>query len=58
MDTTLALPLRAPAPSVVAHAFRVAGLKPGRYTVVVRLRTSSGQSIAESIATHLEVLER
>jgi hypothetical protein len=57
MDTTLVLPLGAPASSVVAHAFRIAGLKPGRYTAVVRLRTRSGQPIAESIATHLEVLE-
>jgi hypothetical protein len=58
MDTTLVLPLSAPASNVVAHAFRIAGLKPGRYTAVVRLRTRSGQPIAESIATQLEVIAR
>ena len=56
MDTTLVLQLAAPAPSVIAHAFRVSGLKEGRYTCVVRLLTSGGRVLAESIATYLEVI--
>ena len=56
MDTTLALHLDVPAPSVVAHVFRVAGLKVGRYTVVVRLRTSGGQVLAETIPLYMEVV--
>ena len=58
MDTTLALHLDVPAPRIVAHAFRVAGLKVGRYTAVVRLRTSRGQVLAETIPLYLEVVER
>ena len=57
-DTTLMLPLSAPAPSVVAHAFRIAGLRSARYTAVVRLRSSSGQPLAESIPMHFEVVQR
>jgi hypothetical protein len=58
MDTTLVLPLEAPAPIIVAHPFRIAGLKAGRYTAVVRLRMIHGQVIAESIPTYFEVIAR
>jgi hypothetical protein len=58
MDTTLVLQLDSPAPSVVAHAFRVAGLKIGRYTSVVRLRAGTGRVIAESTPLYLEVVGR
>ena len=58
MDTTLVLRLESPAPSIVAHTFRVAGLKSGRYTSVVRLRASTGRVIAESIPLYLEVVRR
>jgi hypothetical protein len=55
-DTTLVFRLATPAPSIVAHAFRVAGLKVGRYTGTVRLRASGGRVIAESIPVYLEVV--
>ena len=55
MDTTLVLRIATAPPSILAHAFRVAGLKPGRYTCVVRLLTPDGRVLAESIATHLDV---
>jgi hypothetical protein len=58
MDTTLVLRLDSPAPSIVAHTFRVAGLKSGRYTSVVRLRASTGRVIAESVPLYLEVVRR
>jgi hypothetical protein len=58
LDTTLVLRLESPAPSLVAHTFRVAGLKSGRYTSVVLLRASTGRVIAESIPLYLEVVRR
>lgn len=58
MDTTLVLRLDSPAPSVVAHTFRIAGLKIGRYMSVVRLRASTGRVIAESTPVYLEMVGR
>jgi hypothetical protein len=58
MDTTLVLRLDSPAPSLVAHTFRVARLKIGRFTSVVRLRASTGQVLAESTPLYLEVVGR
>jgi hypothetical protein len=58
MDTTLVLRLDSPAPAVVAHTFRVAGLKIGRYTGVVRLKAGTGRVLAESIPLYLEVVGR
>ncbi|MEP6730749.1 MAG: hypothetical protein ABJE10_08930 [bacterium] len=55
MDTTLVLPLHPPAPSVVAHVFRLAGLRQGRYGCVVRLRLRDGRLLAESIPLYIEV---
>ena len=63
VDTTIVLPLEVPAPVIVAHAFRVpvsedgrGGLRRGRHTAQVRLVTQGGQTIAESIPLHLEVV--
>ncbi|MEO8334097.1 MAG: hypothetical protein ABI664_03940 [bacterium] len=58
VDTTFVRPLGAPAPTVAAQAFRIAGLKVGRYSSVVRLRSTRGSVIAESIPLVLEIVAR
>jgi len=60
-DTTLSLILDVPAPSIIAHAFRIPvrtdgtlGLRTGRYTAQVHL-VAGGDTIASSIPLHLTV---
>ncbi|MEO5817289.1 MAG: hypothetical protein ABIT20_18625 [Gemmatimonadaceae bacterium] len=57
-DTTLVRNLGAPAPSIAAHTFRVGGLMVGRYSSVVRLRSTDGSLLAESIPLLIEVVAR
>lgn len=58
VDTTLVRALGAPAPSIAAHTFRLTGLKVGRYSNVVRLRTTGGRVLAESIPLAIDVVAR
>jgi hypothetical protein len=55
-DTTLVRSLGAPAPTIAAHTFRVGGLKVGRYSGVVRLTSTNGSVLAESIPLLIEVV--
>ena len=57
-DTTFVRVLGVPAPSIAAHTFRLAALKEGRYSSVVRLRMTSGHVLAETIPLALEVVGR
>jgi hypothetical protein len=60
-DATQVLALPAPASSVVAHAFTIpagdagAGLRPGRYTLQVRIIGGDGHVLATSVPLHIEL---
>jgi hypothetical protein len=57
-DTTYVHILGVPSPSIAAHTFRIAGLKGGRYSSVLRLRMTSGHVLAATLPVVLEVVQR
>lgn len=54
-DSVQVLRLPGPAPSQVAHAFRVSRLTPGPYALSVRLSSAGGVVLAESVPMRIDV---